>query len=97
MRSTLACSTDKVSFSRRLFCDLTRGEWRVAHPRIARWTKVVADLIIDVTYIYGTAIFSSLTLVPAGNALKILVVYGSVAVGTKIAAVWVLKEMDKPC
>lgn len=75
--------------------DLTENKWVAIHPRFARWSKVVADLVIDVAYIYGTAIFSSLTLVPAGEALKILVIYGSIAVVTRIAAVWVLKEMDK--
>jgi hypothetical protein len=71
-------------------------DWEVelAYKRAARWSKAVADLLNNINFLYGTAIFSSLTLVSGHSAIKVMVLYGVVAVFSRIVAVWVLEETD---
>lgn len=77
--------------------NLLQKDWKVelAYRRIARWSKAFADLLNNLNFLYGTAIFSSLTLVSGHNAIKIMVTYGAIAVFARITAVWVLEEMDE--
>jgi hypothetical protein len=51
----------------------------VLHKRFARWSKALTDLINNFNYLYGTAVFSSLTLVSGNNAIKNLSIYGGKA------------------
>jgi hypothetical protein len=78
-----------------LICDLTHGNVKLRHPRSARCAKILTDVAMDMTYIFGTAVFSSLTLVAATDALKALSIYGGVAVISRLGTIWILKEMRK--
>jgi hypothetical protein len=55
--------------------------------------KAGMDLLNNATCVYGPAIFSSLTMVSGHNAIKILCVYGGIAILSRIAAVWVLEAV----
>lgn len=51
------------------------------------------DLLNNATYLYGTAIFSSLTMISGHNAIKVLGVYATVAVVSRVIDDWVLVEI----
>jgi hypothetical protein len=76
--------------------DLTNDQVHVAvgRNRFAKWSKAVADLVNNVNYLYGTAVFTSLTLVSGVVAIQKLVLFGVVAVGARIATVWVLEGIE---
>lgn len=76
--------------------DLTQDRWRVecTAKKFARWGKVCADLLNNVAYLYGTVVFSSLTLVTGYNAIKVLALYGGVAALSRITALWALEEIN---
>ena len=61
--------------------------------RFADLSKACVDLLNNATYLCGTAIFSSLTIVSGHNAIEVLCVYTSVAVVSRVVAEWVLEEM----
>lgn len=61
--------------------------------RFADLSKACVDLLNNATYLYGTAIFSSLTMVSGHNAIEVLCVYAGVAVVSRVVAEWVLEEM----
>ncbi|KAF2107021.1 hypothetical protein BDV96DRAFT_589992 [Lophiotrema nucula] len=62
----------------------------LAHPKFAHWAKACVELLSNVTFLYGTVVFSSLSLVSGVNAIKVLVVYGFVPVFTRIMAAMVI-------
>lgn len=76
--------------------NLLQEDWEVklAYTSFARWSKASADLLNNLNFLYGTAIFSSLTLVSGHNAIKIIVTYGAIAVLSRITSVWIIKEVD---
>jgi hypothetical protein len=76
--------------------DLTNDQVHVevGRNRFAKWSKAVADLVNNVNYLYGTAVFTSLTLVSGVVAIQKLVLFGVVAVGARIATVWVLEGIE---
>jgi hypothetical protein len=47
---------------------------QLAHPAFAHWTKAGVELLNNVNFLYGTIAFSSLSLMSAVNAIKIVVV-----------------------
>lgn len=69
------------------------GRVDCTHKRLAELSKACMDLLNNATYLYGTAIFSSLTMISGHNAIKVLSVYASVAVVSRIIADWVLEEI----
>jgi hypothetical protein len=79
-----------------LIWDLTQDRWKVecTSKKFAYWSKVCADLLNNVAYLYGTVVFSSLTLVTGYNAIRILALYGGIAVLSRITALWVLQEIN---
>jgi hypothetical protein len=78
-----------------LVWDLTRQPYTVvvAHKRFARWSKAAVDLLNNVNYMYGTAVFSSLTLVSGNNAIQNLAKFGAMAVVGRVVGFWVLEQM----
>lgn len=80
-----------------LVWDLTQDglEVEVKRQKWACWTKAVVDLLNNINYLYGTAIFSSLTLITGRVAIEKLAYFGIVAVVSRIAAAWVLEEMEE--
>jgi hypothetical protein len=70
----------------------------VGRKKFAKWSKAVADLVNIVNYLYGTAAFTSLTLVSGVVAIQKLGTSGIVAAGARIATVWVLEGIkgDEP-
>lgn len=78
-----------------LVCDLRpdSGTIDCTHRRWAELSKASMDLLNNATYLYGTAIFSSLTMISGHNAIKVLSVYASVAVVSRVIADWVLEEI----
>jgi hypothetical protein len=80
-----------------LVWDLTRQPYTVvAHKRFARWSKALVDLLNNINYLYGTAIFSSLALVSGRNTINNLAIYGAVAVVGRMVGLWALEEMGGP-
>jgi len=77
--------------------DMTQGglDLIVAHTRFASWSKAFVDLLGNVNYLYGTVVFSSLTLVSGVVAIKVLVVYGIVAAVARIMGAWTLGAMGQ--
>lgn len=69
------------------------GNVECSRKRLARWSKAALELLNNANYLYGTAIYSSLTMVSGHQAIKVLVLYGAVAVFPRVAAIWVLEEM----
>ena len=61
--------------------------------RFANLSKACVDLLNNATYLYGTAIFSSLTMVSGTNAIKVLGIYASVAIISRVITEWVLEEI----
>ncbi|OSS43772.1 hypothetical protein B5807_11668 [Epicoccum nigrum] len=61
--------------------------------KFADLSKAGVDLLNNATYLYGTAIFSSLTMVSGHNAIKVLCVYASVAVISRVTTEWVLEDI----
>lgn len=55
--------------------------------------KAGVDLLNNATYVYGTVVLSSLTMVSGHNAVRILCIYGGMAILSRIAAVWVLEKV----
>jgi hypothetical protein len=53
------------------------------------------DLPNNATYLYGTAIFSSLTMVSEHNIMKVLCTCSGIAVVSRMAAVWMLEEIGE--
>lgn len=76
--------------------NLLQEDWEVqlAHTRFSQWSKALADLLNNLNFLYGTAIFSSLTLVSGHNAIKIMVTYGAIAVFSRILSAWILEEIE---
>jgi hypothetical protein len=79
-----------------LVWDLTHSslEVEVRHKRFAKWSKDLADLVNNWTYLVGTAVFASLTLVSGRIAIQKLAAFGLIAVAARIVAVWVAEGMD---
>jgi len=75
--------------------DLAREPFTVTvlHKRFAHWSKALVDLLNNVNYLYGTAVFSSLTLVSGSNAIKNLAIYGGVAVVGRLVGFWTLENV----
>jgi hypothetical protein len=69
-------------------------EVEVRHKRFAKWSKDLADLVNNWTYLVGTAVFASLTLVSGRIAMQKLAAFGLIAVAARIVAVWVAEGMD---
>ena len=69
------------------------GTVHCARRRFADLSKACVDLLNNATYLCGTAIFSSLTIVSGHNAIEVLCVYTSVAVVSRMVAEWVLEEI----
>jgi hypothetical protein len=67
----------------------------VANRKWARWSKAGNDLLNNANYLYGTAVFSSLTLVSGHTAIQKLAALGVIAFLSKGAAVWVLEGMEQ--
>jgi hypothetical protein len=63
---------------------------QLAHPTFAHWAKAGVELLSNVIFLYGTVTFSSLSLVSGVNAIKVLVVYGTVSAVTRITTAWYL-------
>lgn len=86
----------RVAKSALLVWDLKQDGCTVdcARERFAKLSKVCMDLLNNATYLYSTAIFSSLTMVSGHNAIKVLCIYAGNAVVSRIAAVWVLEEIE---
>jgi hypothetical protein len=61
--------------------------------RLADLSKACVDLLNNAAYLYGTAIFSSLTMVSGTNAIKVLCIYASVAIVSRVITEWVLEEI----
>jgi TM2 domain-containing membrane protein YozV len=59
--------------------------------RFADVSKACVDLLDNAIYLYGTAIFSSLTMVRGHNAIRVLCIYASVAVVSRVITEWVLE------
>jgi hypothetical protein len=76
--------------------DLTKTnvEVDVKRKRFAKWSKAAADLVNNVNYLYGTAVFTSLTLISGVVAIQKLSAFGIVAVGARIATFWVLEDIE---
>ncbi|KAH6629788.1 hypothetical protein C7974DRAFT_193026 [Boeremia exigua] len=91
----IATATARVPISALRVWDLQQQNCTVicAHTGFAKLSKAGLDLLNNATYLYGTAIFSSLTMVSGHNAIKVLCTYSGVAVASRIAAVWVLEEI----
>lgn len=52
------------------------------------------DLLDNAAYLYSRAIFLSLTMASMHNAIKVLSTYGCIAVVSRIAVVWGLKDVE---
>lgn len=76
--------------------DLTHGDLqvRVKRNKFAKWSKTTADLVNNLTYLYGTAVFASMTLVSGRVAINKLSAFGVVTVAARIAAVFVLEDIE---
>jgi hypothetical protein len=61
--------------------------------RFADLSKACVDLLNNAAYLYGTGIFSSLTMVSGTNAIKVLCIYASVAIVSRVITEWVLEEI----
>jgi hypothetical protein len=61
-------------------------DFQLAHPAFAHWTKAGVELLSNVNFLYGTIVFSNLSLMSAVNAIKVVVVYGIAAAVTRITA-----------
>jgi hypothetical protein len=70
-------------------------EVSIAHRKWARWSKAGNDLLNNANYLYGTAVFSSLTLVTGHTAIQKLATLGVIAFLSKGVAVWVLEGMEE--
>lgn len=66
----------------------------VKREKFLRWSKVFLDVMNNVNYLYGTMVFSSLTLVSPVAAMKILVYFGVVAMGASIIGTWAVGEIS---
>jgi hypothetical protein len=77
--------------------DLTQPGIRVeVHgKRFAKWSKATADLVNNYNFLFGTAIFASLTLVSGVVALKKLATFGGVAIAARVAADYVLEGIEE--
>lgn len=65
----------------------------LARPKLAVWSKVGTDLLANANFVYGTIIFSSLSLVSGVNAIKIVLVYGFVVAITRVLTAFVLENI----
>lgn len=76
--------------------DLTQGNLRVEVKRrkFAKWSKAIADLVNNVNYLCGTAVFASITLVSGRVAIQKLSAFGIITVAVRIAAVYVLEDIE---
>jgi Flp pilus assembly protein TadB len=76
--------------------DLTRSDVQVElrRKRFGKWSKAVVGLVNNVNYLYGTAVFTSLTLVFGVVAITKLAIFGIIVVGARIVTVWVLDDIE---
>lgn len=76
--------------------DLTQPDLEicVTNSKWARWSKAINDLFNNGNYLYGTAVFSSLTLVAGHTAIQKLATFGVIAFLSKGATVWILESME---
>jgi hypothetical protein len=76
--------------------DLTRSDIQVElrRKRFAKWSKAVVDLLNNVNYLYGTAVFTTLTLISGVVAITKLCAFGIIVVVARIATVWVLENIE---
>jgi hypothetical protein len=65
----------------------------VTRKRLVKWGKAIADLVNNVIYLYGTAVFSSLRLIPGRAAIQKLAAFG-ITVAARMVAVFVLEDID---
>lgn len=49
------------------------------------------DLLASINYLYGTIVFSSMSLVSGVNAIEVVLVYGIVALVTRVLTAFVLR------
>jgi len=77
--------------------------WDLTHPdllikvkrrKFAKWSKAATDLVNNVNYLYGTAVFTSLTLVSGRVAIQKMAWFGIITVAARIAVVWVLEDIE---
>jgi hypothetical protein len=80
--------------------------WDLTHPtinvsvhmhrtRFAKRAKASADLVNNVNFLYGTAVFASLTLVSGRVAMQKLATFGIIAVAARMAAHYVLEGIEE--
>lgn len=65
---------------------------KLARIDLAIWSKVAMDLA-NANFLYGTIIFSSLSLVSGVTAIKVVLVYGFVATTTKVLTTFILDDI----
>jgi hypothetical protein len=65
----------------------------VTRKRLVNWGKAIADLVNNVIYLYGTAVFSSLRLISGRAAIQKLAAFG-ITVAARMVAVFVLEDID---
>jgi hypothetical protein len=96
-RSRSSTSVSSANKSALWVWDLTEPnpEVSIAHRKWARWSKAGNDLLNNANYLYGTAVFSSLTLVTGHTAIQKLATLGVIAFLSKGVAVWVLEGMEE--
>ncbi|KAF2831431.1 hypothetical protein CC86DRAFT_366792 [Ophiobolus disseminans] len=76
--------------------DLTEADLQVevGRKRFAKWGKAAADLVNNVNYLYGTAVFASITLVSGRLAIHRLATFGIITAAARMATVFVLEDID---
>lgn len=95
-RSGTPRAGDPVSRSGLKVWSLAQGnqEIEISRKTLLRCSKAAADLLNNLNFLYGTAIFSSLTLVSGQRAIRALIVYGTFATFSLGMGVWVLGALD---
>jgi hypothetical protein len=58
------------------------------------WGEAIADLVNNTIYLYGTVVFSSLTLISGRVAIQKLATFGIITVAAGMVAVFVLEVID---
>jgi hypothetical protein len=76
--------------------DLTQKDLQVEveRKRFAKWSKAAVDLVNNVNYSYGAAVFTSLTLVSGWIAIGKLRSFGIIAVAARIMTAWVFIDIE---
>lgn len=76
--------------------DLTHQRVEIfnSRPTLAHWLKVLTDMIGLANYVFGTIVFSSLTLISGHDAIIIVLHYGFVAMASRVMATWALDLIE---